>query len=89
MCHVTVRVYTVCIIMLLLDNVQCTARGQKVLDALLNDLLKKGMSKASDVILTGCSGLYNIHCCEHNVHDLLCLQYTIVPLFSYNDEEEQ
>ena len=31
-------------------------RGLNVLDALLKDLLKKGMSYASDVILTGCSG---------------------------------
>ena len=32
-------------------------RGLKVLDAYLKDLLKKGMNQATDVILTGCSGL--------------------------------
>lgn len=38
-------------------------RGLNVLDVLLKDLLKKGMSYASDVILTGCSGEeYEITC---------------------------
>ena len=31
-------------------------RGLRILDALLKDLLKKGMSQATDIILTGCSG---------------------------------
>lgn len=38
-----------------------TKRGKLVLDALLDNLLENGLDNASEVILTGCSGvLYHL-----------------------------
>ena len=47
-------------------------RGLNVLDALLKDLLKKGMSYASDIILTGCSGE------EYEMGALECAEVTSI-----------
>ena len=38
-------------------SLYCLLRGHAIMEAILDDLLEsKGMSNASDVILTGCSG---------------------------------
>ena len=41
-----------------------------MLQAVIDSLLKKGMAQAESVILTGCSGMTQIH-----VHTIYCTQY--------------